>query len=305
MEFSAPKIGGNASIGFPFEHFFPRFVFVVLTIAFLSGFLPNAHSSDYIIICSGQSNMNGAAPLQQMPNGLRSIPANVLYFESGAIDPKTGKVDPMKTFDWTTGGWGNLTRSTYGPIPRFAHTIAGGHPNDRFILLLEAVGGSALCQWVPDYEPKELVDKVQLQRGQYYEENAPKIAALLKAYPKAKPLAFLWLQGESDQGAMAGVYLDNLKRLVAAMRRDTGNPELVAIVGEPCQADDKVFEAIDKFVQEDKNAVLVRTRDISGGGHKTLHFYPGGPVDAVGRRFATAFESRFPADDLNMSSFSH
>ena len=247
-----------------------------------------AGAADYIIICSGQSNMTGAAPLNEMPDEVRPIPANVLYYESGHMAPDPAKIEPMKRFDWTVGGWGADTRRTYGPLPRLAHMVAAAHPRDRFIFYMEAVGGSALFQWVPDYTPKSIPEKFNLPIGIYYNANVPRIATLLKAYPKAKPLAFLWLQGESDTGVMAGVYYDNLKRLVAHMRKDTGNPDLLVIVAEPCQADEAVFEAIGKFTREDKHSALVPTRDLSGGGHKTLHFYPGKPVDELGKRFAAA-----------------
>ena len=260
-----------------------------------------ARAADYVVICSGQSNMAGVAPIKDMPEDLRAMPPNVLYYESAAIDPKGTAIEPLKSFDATDADGSKNPRRRYGPVPRFAHAIAAARPNDRFIIVLTAVGGSALCQWVPDYAPKEVIEKLGLARGKYYQENKPKLDVVLKKYPDAKPLAFLWLQGESDTGAMADIYYDNLARLVANMRRDTGSPDLLALVAEPAEADKGVFEGITKFTQEDKHAALVVSReggvrlsDTGPAKNAHLHFDAKG-YDQIGKRFAAALLDRLEA----------
>lgn len=264
----------------------------LILFAGMSALAPFAHAVDYIIICSGQSNMAGVANSKDMPDELRTVPANILYYHCNATvkDREVDKMEPTKSFD--DGPMDGPVPRMYGPIPRFAHLIAAARPNDRFIILLNAQGGTGLATWVPDYTPKEIAAKLPI--GKFYNIMVPRIAALRKKYLNAKPLAFLWLQGEHERfnADWTAAYGDNLKRLTANMRRDTGNPELLTLIAEPGLTSEGVFDAIGKFTQEDKHSALIKTRDFNNGG-KNLHFNAQG-YDEIGKRYAAALLSRMP-----------
>ncbi len=260
----------------------------ILTTGFLLAFLgftsSPANATDYIVICSGQSNMAGVAKIEEMPDELRKMPSNVVYY---CPDPKSAdpsKLEPLKSFD--------EGRKKYGPVPRFAVDIAKSHPKDKFIILHNAVGGSALSQWVPDYTPKEVAEKYKWGIGNLWKPLEAQIALIRKLHPEAKMLAFLWLQGETDSfDDTSAIYKDNLARLAANMRKACGSPEMLAIVAEPAKSSDGVFKAVADFTKEDRSSVLVQTKDLSGGGRSNLHFNAKG-YDELGKRFAKALAGK-------------
>ncbi len=244
----------------------------------------NAAAADYIIICSGQSNMAGVAKIEEMPDELRKMPSNIIYY---CPDPKSadpGTIEPKKSFD--------EGRKKYGPVPRFAQEIAKANPKDKFIILHNAVGGSALSQWVPDYTPKEVAEKYKWGIGNLYKPLQAQIASIRKLHPEAKMLAFLWLQGETDAfDDTSAIYKDNLARLVTNVRKDCGSQEMLAVIAEPAKSSDGVFAGIAAYTKEDRNSVLVQTKDLSGGGRSNLHFNAKG-YDELGKRFAKAISGK-------------
>ena len=260
----------------------------IYLIAFLSLiFVFPLVADEYLIICSGQSNMAGAAPISELPEKFKTVPANVILFQYTDPDKLVEPLAPLTTF---------ANSPFFGPVPSFVHALGTARPKDKFIILFDAVGGSALMQWVPDYEPKKLTFFTnngtvwQQKAGLYYEPLSQRIALARKAYPNAKPLAFLWLQGESDKGPLAGVYLDNFQRLVTNLRRDCAAPDLLIIAGEPGLADDGVYKALYEFTKIEKNSALVKGRDLS---HKQLHYDSKGYLE-LGKRFSTALLPHIP-----------
>jgi len=243
-------------------------------------------AGEYLIICSGQSNMAGVAKIAELPEDLKAVPPNVICFQQ----PDAAKpLEPLTTFAGS---------QKFGPVPSFAHALATARPKDKFIILWDAVGGSSLMQWVPDYGPAELTVRVNKggmtiheKVGFLYQAFAPRLALVRKTYPDAKPLAFLWIQGESDKGPLAGAYLENFKRLVANVRRDTGAPDLFIIPGEPGLADAGVYEAFRTYVKGDRNSVLVPGVDLS---HNQMHYNAQGYIE-LGKRFAKALVAHLPA----------
>ena len=237
-------------------------------------------AKDYLIICSGQSNMAGVAPVSTMPEELKAVPANIIFYKNSDI---TKPLEPLASF---------ADGPKYGPTPSFAHALAGARPKDRFIILLNAVGGSGLMEWVPDYGPEELTHRVnkagadiKMKVGNLYAFVPKQIETLRQKYPDAKPLAFVWIQGESDQTPWAAAYLPNFKRLVANMRKVTATPELFVITADPGKAEPPVYEAFVQSAKDDKNSVHVATRDLNPGNG--LHYGAPAYVE-IGKRLAAA-----------------
>jgi hypothetical protein len=250
---------------------------------------PVLFAKDYLIICSGQSNMGGVANTSKLPEELKGIPANIIYFKSPDItkplEPLTSYADPTPNF---------------GPVPSLAYTLGKARPNDRFIILLNAVGGSALCQWVPDWSPKEIIKRqtktgktIGLPIGDLYAPLPKRIEMIRQKYPEAVPLAFLWLQGESEYMPMATAYLENFKRLVANIRNVTASPSLLIVPADPGTAEPPVYEAFAQFIKDDKNSAFVPGRDLNPGNG--LHYGAKAYVE-LGKRFAAAVLAQMPAN---------
>jgi hypothetical protein len=103
------------------------------------------------------------------------------------------------------------------------------------------------------------------------------------------------MQGEREAGIslkMAGDYEALLKSLIQAVRTDLKTPRLPFVIGEvnshTWKHGDIVRKAQDKVCQEDKNALLVKTTDLSRKGSGGVsHFDADGMIE-LGLRFATA-----------------
>jgi hypothetical protein len=242
----------------------------------------SAQAADYLILCSGQSNMAGAAKVAELPEDLRPVPDNVLYFKTFDL---TKPAEPLKSF---------AKSQRFGPVPSFLHDLSKARPTDRFIVLHYAVPGSELATWVPDYGPPELTSRpwknggtLKLNVGKCYRATTDRLAVLQKLYPEAKPLAFLWIQGESDKGKWAEVYLENFQRLVANVRRDMKSPDVFVIIGEPGSMEDGVRQAYDDYIKLDPRSGFAPT---NGLGRDGVHYKASAYLE-LGRRMAKELEA--------------
>lgn len=235
-----------------------------------------------MILCSGQSNMGGVAKIESLPEELKPVPANVLYFT--AFD-STESPEPLKSF---------AEGRKFGSMPSFLHALSQARPKDRFIVLQDSVGGSALASWVPDYGPSELTSRpgkdgtsVKFDVGKNYRAMAKRLALLQKSYPEAKPLAFLWIQGEADKDRWASAYLENFQRLVANTRRDMKSQDVFVIIGEPGKMEDSVRQAFADYIKADPKSSFVATPGLVRGDG--VHYDPKGYIE-LGQRLAKALE---------------
>ena len=187
-------------------------------------------AGEYLIICSGQSNMAWYAKIAELPDELKDVPANVVCFKQPDV---TKPLEPLTTF---------ADSPKFGPVPSFVHALSAARPKDKFIVLWDAVGGIVADAMGARLRP--LRSHGVGEQGGMTPDRMQKVGISLRGiraaaragaqdYPGAKPLAFLWIQGESDKGRLADGYLENFKRLVANVRRDTGAPDLFIVPGEP------------------------------------------------------------------------
>ena len=260
---------------------------IYFLVALLVAVASQVCAKDYLVICSGQSNMAGAAPVAQMPDGVKAVPANIVYFKNSDL---TKPLEPLTTF---------ADGPKFGPTPSFAHALAEARPKDRFIILLNAVGGSGLMEWMPDYGPPELTSRVtksgatvKMPVGKLYAFVPKQLELLREKFPDAEPLAFLWIQGETDVAPWAAVYLENFKRLVTNMRTLTAAPDLFVVTADPGKADSAVYDAFVQYAKDDRNSVHVSTRDLNPGN--ALHYSPAAYVE-IGKRLAAAVTAHLPA----------
>ena len=114
----------------------------------------------------------------------------------------------------------------------FAHALASAWPSKRIGIVKQAVGGTGIMAWSPQWNRLDADITGDAHKGPLYKELVSKALAA-RAAENAEIRGFLWLQGAKDmrETAAATRYLENLQQLVAALRRDLGTPDLPVLIG--------------------------------------------------------------------------
>ena len=201
-----------------------------ITVLFVFVFATQAYAADQPIktfILAGQSNMVGWGDSTKLPDNLRKGNDRVLMFEDGKWQP----LRPIKPAMAKQRQYG-MTEFSFGPEIAFGHDMAKAWPDETIGIIKFSIGGTSLLAWKPDWS-KEDADRVgQGRHGSLYKKLTEKIEQASKARD-IEIVGFLWLQGGGDmkKADVAKEYLDNLKSLVAAVRKATGEPDLPFIYG--------------------------------------------------------------------------
>jgi len=208
-----------------------------LTIGFLVASLAAlcaapVHAADKpikVFILAGQSNMVGWGDSTKLPDELRKGNDRVLMFEDG-------KWQPLRPHQGANQGQRRvgLTEFSFGPEIAFAHAMTKALPDETIGVIKFSIGGTSLLAWKPDWS-KEDADRVgQGGLGSLYKRLIEKVGQA-KRSRGIEVVGFLWLQGGGDMKKVdvAKEYLDNLKALVAAVRKETGVDNLPFIYGSP------------------------------------------------------------------------
>lgn len=257
-------------------------------------------------ICAGQSNMVGWGDSTKLPEDLRKGNDRVLMFERG-------KWQPLRPHERANQGQRRvgLAEFHFGPEIAFGHEMARAWPNETIGIIKLAIGGTSLLAWKPDWS-KEDADRVgQAHHGSLYKKLMAKVDQARKARD-IEIVGFLWLQGGGDmkKADVAKEYLDNLKSLVAAVRKDTGVADLPFIYGSPRSGEvpDDLSGFVPKLMQGRypaapwvlkaqfdaqkaiPNSRMVILRDIEKHP-ANVHYNTAGQLE-VGKLFAKAFLER-------------
>jgi Carbohydrate esterase, sialic acid-specific acetylesterase len=189
----------------------------------------------YIIICAGQSNMDGKRCKRRKQNPtLRKIPKRTQFFWKGKLYSK----------------WKNRH---FGPELGFAHEFIKLNPEKELIILKHSPGGANLYyDWNPDGISK---GKGITYKGPLYPQMIEKyqqLESLLKHDGETyKCGGFLWMQGESDSTVdmMAKAYKNNLQVFIQQVREDIGVQDLPFLMGRvyPQNRPNKKGEIIQPF----------------------------------------------------------
>ena len=167
-----------------------------------------------LFLLGGQSNMDGCGLGEELPAMFRSHPKNVVTWDN----------QKKLWVELTKDSMATARRQQFGPEMAFAHRLAKTYPNHTIALVKTSAGGTKLhTQWVPG-------------KGMYerFIGNFRNASTQLKDAGLAYEVAgMLWMQGESDSGTveMAKAYEENLKLLVADVRKQTGNTRLPFVMG--------------------------------------------------------------------------
>jgi Ca2+-binding EF-hand superfamily protein len=125
-----------------------------------------------------------------------------------------------------------LAEFHFGPEIAFGHEMAKAWPDETIGIIKFAVGGTSVLAWKPDWSRVDADRVGQGRHGSLYKKLMEKSGAAKNARD-IEIVGFLWLQGGGDTKNVdvAKEYLDNLKSLVAAVRKDTGVADLPFIYG--------------------------------------------------------------------------
>ncbi len=197
-------------------------------ILFASGVLPGQEAQIQVFIMSGQSNMVGWGSSLQLSDDMRHGLDDVLMFEEGRwqkLKPHRAPSEKQKA------GFG-ISEFTFGPEIGFAHAMAKAWPGKRIGIVKQSVGGTGIMAWAPEYNKADADLTKDGRKGPLYKALMGKVQEARKAAP-VEFRAFVWLQGGKDMQTVetGRRYLENLRNLVAAVRRDTGVPDLPVILG--------------------------------------------------------------------------
>jgi Ca2+-binding EF-hand superfamily protein len=282
----------------------PRFVALLFLLTHLSANdVCNAENPLKVFILAGQSNMVGWGDSLKLDDDLRNGNDHVLMFENGKWQP----LKPFKKAQKNQEKYG-MTEFSFGPEVAFGHAVSKAMPEESIGIVKFAVGGTSILTWKPDWS-KEDADRVGQGRfGSLYKKLISKIE-LARKIRDIEIAGFLWLQGGRDMKnvAVAKEYLDNLKSLVAAIRKETGVADLPFLCGSVRRTDDPddvsdlipqridgpypavqwVVKAKSDAAKEIPNSRVVILRDIETHP-MNVHYNTAGQLK-VGKLFADAF----------------
>ena len=237
-----------------------------------------------VVLLAGQSNMAGNALLADVAEEYKQAPQRVVLVSSG----KPEVIGSGRTF---------------GPEIGFSKAISAARPQQEFLLVKHAKGGTSLAGWSPAWDKEKLASKYDISAGPLYQTLLAQYKAAV-AGKKVRLTAILWMQGESDSRypALGPKYYDNLKILIEAFRRDLKEPNLPFLMGRvntPADMldDDKksskfrfisdVRDAQEKAVREIPHVFLIETDDLPKQKDR-IHYDPKGQLE-MGKRFAAVW----------------
>jgi len=187
-----------------------------------------------VFVLAGQSNMVGWGNSKKLPDDLRNGNDRVLMFENGKWQP----LRPIRKASKNQEKFG-MTEFSFGPEVAFAHEMAKAWPDETIGIVKFSIGGTSILTWKPEWSKKDADRIGQGRLGSLYKKLMAKVDQARKAR-EIEIVGFLWLQGGRDMKdvAVAKEYLDNLESLVAAVKKDTGVPDLPFFCGSPRRTQD-------------------------------------------------------------------
>ncbi len=256
-----------------------------------------------VFILAGQSNMVGWGDSLKLDEEMREGNERVLMFEHGKWQP----LKPIRKAQKNQEKYG-MTEFSFGPEIAFGHAVAKAFPDDTIGIVKLAVGGTSILTWKPDWSKEDANRVGQGNAGSLYKRLMQKVDQASKAR-NVEFVGFLWIQGGGDMKnvAVAKEYLDNLKSVVAGVRKDTGVEDLPFLCGSMRRAEDPadlsnlvperiggpypaiqwVLKAQWQAQTEVPNTSVVILRDIEKHP-MNVHYNTAGQLE-VGKLFAKAF----------------
>jgi hypothetical protein len=242
-----------------------------------------------IYVFAGQSNMVGAtAKAAEIPaySATLTVPKdNILFWGPTADSPRNWL--PLEP---PTEVWQSVVMSGFGPEISAAHRLSSQWYGRDIAIFKYARNSSSLSS---DWHPKNsygLYDRMITRL------NIARKALTAQTGRPTKVAAFYWMQGESDAKTwkQATSYGKNLRSLISAVRRDTGQRSLPVVIGQISNIS-RWYKRYDhaemvmwkqyEVARDDPRVYLVKTWDLSRDPLSPAHFDTKGTID-LGIRMA-------------------
>lgn len=216
-----------------------------------------------VILFAGQSNMDGRANGGQLSaNDLKRLSQVAdriqFYYNHQPVTPLQLTV-PAKDIQEIY----NLAQS-FGPELFFGIELAERYPNEEFIFIKRAIGGTSLygC-WNPYWSMEKAQLMKELEEPKLYDDFLDYIGQVLGNYKpnEYEIVGMLWVQGETDSGVKkwgekpANEYGYNLRNLIEKTRTDLGIPQMPFVMFQVGSG--KVVEGMKQIAKNDNNAYLI------------------------------------------------
>lgn len=242
-----------------------------------------------VFILAGQSNMAGQGDPMELTGEFQKHPENVMM----PIPPRERKgrqptdLVPFAPFP-----------ERFGPEVGFAHAMAKAWPEEKIVLIKKAIGGTSALAWAPDWTRERAALTKNERVGPLYKNLMEQLVEPIRErYGDDVEIAgVLWAQGGRDgrYEQAAKQYEQNLKKIIAAFRKDLGNPKLPFILAHTVDAQgrgfphmDQIRAAQERIAKADPHSVLVSSANLSTKRDK-VHFDTKGQLE-LGQRFAKAY----------------
>jgi len=267
-----------------------------------------------VFVLAGQSNMNGFGYNKDLPNDLKTF-KDVYIFQGnsvpdGDLNGGIGKWEVLKPGNGTgfkTDGKTNTLSDRFGLELSFAKRMKELFPNDKIALIKYAREGTSIDSvaradfgcWDADFHGKNGINQ--------YDNFLKTVKNALSETDidgngkrdEIIPSGILWMQGEGDASydeAIANRYYSHLKTLMNQMRAALLTDDLSVVIGKISDSGknekgrvwntgELVQYAQEKFVENDKNAAIVRSTKKYNYGNDPWHYDSSGYID-LGKKFA-------------------
>ena len=204
----------------------------------------NAGQIINVYLMAGQSNMQGVGRTSEIPSELLPQP-NVQLFHSTATSSTGGanKLIPNQANGFSSGH--------FGPEIGFGARLSKLHPQQQFVLIKHAVGGTDLND---DWRPGEFGNR--RTQGVEFRTFTDTVNAGLEAIAAAKPDAeirirgMVWQQGEEDSKFenFANAYGQNFNTFIGRVRQEFNVPAMPFVYGK---VHDVVGNEVPAYVHND------------------------------------------------------
>lgn len=194
--------------------------------------------------------------------------------------------------------------------------------NIPVVYIKVASGGKPIRFWLDDWAEiakrngldGEAVEKKDKQSPDFYAQILKQYRETLKKRGKPASVTFCWMQGERDaREKLSAAYGESLKRLIARLRKDVGEPEMPFVIGRLSdfgKPDNEHWQQIRKIqvqvAADDDHGAWVDCDDLNNKKNKQgvvrddLHYTAEGYA-TLGRRYARQMRlllsGKSPAED--------
>ena len=231
----------------------------------------------HVILLAGQSNMVGAGNIADLQSSEQQLPTNIDYYNFGR---GSGLIYSIHKF---------------GPEISLSRELHSFFPNENFVFIKYALGGSSLLDWSPQWTQEKAEITGNAHFGSLYKKFIEKIKNITQG-SNVKFSALIWMQGETDANfpLVAKEYFDNFSKFIKSIRRDINEPNLPVLIGHinPPLASfpgvNIVRNAQERAAKELLNVQLINTDGIHKWNDQ-LHYDSQGQLE-LGDRFSRALK---------------